>query len=258
MPATDVDLLDLGVQDTGTFGSAWALEVRGARPAGPDDLLLAWTIRGAPHAYRRRDVSRGHRRHRAVLRGRRGGPGLRRVEAAPRGRGRRARRAEDRGTPHARHRPSTPAEGRRVEPAQRAPGPAVPALLPVLRCDPQLRADVPAGRPAGRAGAGTGHVAAGPAPHPRPPGDALPAPRNRGGSPLRRHPGLPALLRTSPTEGGRHLPRCSRGRGQGQHPRRCRRRQGPRPRRQGQRQEGDAPRPGRGCRGAGRRRRAVR
>src|SRR5215217_7308061 len=56
VPATDVDLLDLGVQDTGTFGSAWALEVRGARPAGPDDLLLAWTIRGAPHAYRRRDV----------------------------------------------------------------------------------------------------------------------------------------------------------------------------------------------------------
>jgi hypothetical protein len=57
VPATDVDLLDLGVQDTGTFGSAWALDVRGARPAGPDDLLLAWTIRGAPHAYRRHDVS---------------------------------------------------------------------------------------------------------------------------------------------------------------------------------------------------------
>lgn len=55
--ATDVDLLDLGVQDTGTFGSAWALELRGARPAEPDDLLLAWTIRGAPHAYRRRDAS---------------------------------------------------------------------------------------------------------------------------------------------------------------------------------------------------------
>jgi hypothetical protein len=55
--ATAVDLLDLGVQDTGTDGSAWALAVRGARPAGPDDLLLAWTIRGAPHAYRRRDVA---------------------------------------------------------------------------------------------------------------------------------------------------------------------------------------------------------
>ena len=30
---------------------------QGARPARPDDLLLAWTIRGAPHAYRRRDVA---------------------------------------------------------------------------------------------------------------------------------------------------------------------------------------------------------
>src|SRR5690606_38768504 len=29
---TDVDLLDLGVQDTGTGGSAWALEIRGAQP----------------------------------------------------------------------------------------------------------------------------------------------------------------------------------------------------------------------------------
>jgi hypothetical protein len=52
-----VDLLAIGVQDTGTEGSAWALEVRGARPAGRDDLVVAWTIRGAPHAYRRRDVA---------------------------------------------------------------------------------------------------------------------------------------------------------------------------------------------------------
>jgi hypothetical protein len=55
--ATDVDVLDIGVQDTGTDGSSWALEVRGARPASEDDLFLAWTIRGAPHAYRRTDVA---------------------------------------------------------------------------------------------------------------------------------------------------------------------------------------------------------
>src|SRR4051794_27260676 len=54
--ATDVDLLDVGVQDTGAEGSAWTLAIRGARPAGADDLVVAWTIRGAPHAYRRRDI----------------------------------------------------------------------------------------------------------------------------------------------------------------------------------------------------------
>jgi hypothetical protein len=54
---TSVDLLDFGVQDTGTQGSAWALEIRGAKPARANDLVLAWTIRGAPHAYRRRDVA---------------------------------------------------------------------------------------------------------------------------------------------------------------------------------------------------------
>jgi hypothetical protein len=53
----DVDLLDLGVQDTGTPGSSWALALRGARPAEADDRVLAWTLRGAPHAYRRRDLA---------------------------------------------------------------------------------------------------------------------------------------------------------------------------------------------------------
>jgi hypothetical protein len=53
----DVDLLDLGVQDTGTGGSTWALAIRGARPSHDADLLLAWTLRGAPHAYRRADAA---------------------------------------------------------------------------------------------------------------------------------------------------------------------------------------------------------
>ena len=52
----DARVLDLGVQDTGHDGALWALTVRGVDvPAWPDDLALAWTLRGGPHAYRRRD-----------------------------------------------------------------------------------------------------------------------------------------------------------------------------------------------------------
>lgn len=61
---TDVDLLDYGVQDSGPDGSAWALAIRGAptrelrRSADPpDELTIAWTMRGAPHAYRRTDLA---------------------------------------------------------------------------------------------------------------------------------------------------------------------------------------------------------
>ncbi|QJW36064.1 DNA glycosylase AlkZ-like family protein [Cellulosimicrobium protaetiae] len=56
----DVAALDLGVQDTGPDGAAWALALRGApdvRPGSlPPDLALAWTLRGAPHVYRRVDL----------------------------------------------------------------------------------------------------------------------------------------------------------------------------------------------------------
>ena len=52
----DAAILDLGVQDTGPDGAAWALELRGASvPA--EDLVYAWTLRGAPHAYRRTDAA---------------------------------------------------------------------------------------------------------------------------------------------------------------------------------------------------------
>lgn len=54
--AGDAAVLDLGVQDTGPDGARWALEIRGAR-IDPVDLVLAWTLRGAPHAYRRAEAA---------------------------------------------------------------------------------------------------------------------------------------------------------------------------------------------------------
>ena len=52
----DAALLDYGVQDTGPDGAAWALAIRGAA-VPPADLLYAWTLRGAPHAYRRTNAA---------------------------------------------------------------------------------------------------------------------------------------------------------------------------------------------------------
>jgi hypothetical protein len=50
----DADVLDLGVQETGPDGARWALEIRGARP-GEAATFLTWTLRGAPHCYRRHE-----------------------------------------------------------------------------------------------------------------------------------------------------------------------------------------------------------
>lgn len=53
----DAPVLDLGVQDTGPDGALWALAVRGVAVDDPwEDLALAWTLRGGPHAYRRADL----------------------------------------------------------------------------------------------------------------------------------------------------------------------------------------------------------
>ncbi|CAA9278385.1 MAG: FIG00816115: hypothetical protein [uncultured Acidimicrobiales bacterium] len=53
----DVALLSFGVQDTGSDGAAWAMAIRGLPATEPDDVALAWTLRGAPHAYHRSELA---------------------------------------------------------------------------------------------------------------------------------------------------------------------------------------------------------
>lgn len=51
----DTAVLSIGVQDTGPDGGRWALANRGVdvSAVSDDDLVLIWSIRGAPHLYER-------------------------------------------------------------------------------------------------------------------------------------------------------------------------------------------------------------
>src|SRR3954462_6395915 len=59
---TDAAIFDFGIQDTGRDGASWALANRGvpvrspAQLEGDPDIALAWTLRGAPHYYRRSEL----------------------------------------------------------------------------------------------------------------------------------------------------------------------------------------------------------
>ena len=60
---TDAAIFDLGVQDTGRDGASWALANRGVPVHSPaelnaaPDIALAWTLRSAPHFYRRSELA---------------------------------------------------------------------------------------------------------------------------------------------------------------------------------------------------------
>jgi hypothetical protein len=55
--SADGSVLELGAQDTGGPDAArWALAIRGCELAA-DDLVYAWTLRGAPHAYLRQEAA---------------------------------------------------------------------------------------------------------------------------------------------------------------------------------------------------------
>ena len=53
----DAAILDLGVQDTGPDGARVGAGAPRRGRSGPSDLVYAWTLRGAPHAYRRSEAA---------------------------------------------------------------------------------------------------------------------------------------------------------------------------------------------------------
>ncbi len=52
----DVAILDVGIQETGHAGASWSLACRGLDAFDPADVACVWTLRAAPHVYRRVDL----------------------------------------------------------------------------------------------------------------------------------------------------------------------------------------------------------
>ena len=124
----DAAVLDLGVQDTGPDGAAGRWR-SGARDVPADDLFLAWTLRGAPHAYRRAEAAQVAA---AVAPWSEADAAKRIFDAvAPAQEGRHpgARRARPHRGGDARHRGQAGRQGRDVERAHRPARRAVPALV---------------------------------------------------------------------------------------------------------------------------------
>ena len=208
----DADILDLGVQDTGPAGARWALAFAARPPTAA--LLTAWTLRGAPHVYRRAHVAEvavaispllGSRRSQARLR-----PPPRRSRPPASRSWRPSTRSPTEMRALVTRRPSraTCPTARHSEAAR-----ALPSLLPRRRPRPPLRAAVPVWRSAGRPGASARHVTTGPPADPaaggaRPrevapplePDPRRPAP-SRSGDPKRSPPTSTGRSRTSPRTG---------------------------------------------------------
>jgi hypothetical protein len=154
-------LLDLGLQDTGTGGATWALALRGAIKPGEEELALAWTIRAAPHLYRRADLA-------TVA-----------VATAPLSEADAAKRIYDASKPlkdagipalealttvarrRARAGDRADGQGRALRPADGTPRGPLPEALSTLRRHSPMGDDVSAGCAAGRPRARARHVAAG-------------------------------------------------------------------------------------------------
>ena len=236
-PATDVDLLDLGVQDTGTFGSAWALEVRGARPARPPTPTTScWPGRSGARptptgaGTSARSPSPPRRSPRPT---RPPGSSTRRSSSGEAG-STSLDALRDRGPPHARHRPPAAVEGRRSSRLSERLDP--PYLRYCRSCDATHSYEQTFRLAALQAGLELEPGTSPPVLRRIPGRRAAPT----GTSGPRRIPastssGATCASTGRPREGARRLPRRASRRGQGQRPRRRRRRQGPRRRREGRR-----------------------